>query len=109
MIIGVAVRLEGEVYSLLAPARHGQVLRLIAACYPDDPNAALKCEQGFVSDDKRFLTREEAREDVKRQMNLFGVGLRATYPRLKNHGAMPGRKSYEPSRHPTEIFSEDLW
>jgi hypothetical protein len=61
-IIGVAAKHPDQgVYSLLAPARHGQILRLVAACYPDDENAAHRCIQGFVTDKFRFVDREDAR------------------------------------------------
>jgi hypothetical protein len=118
-IIGVAVRLDGEVYPLLAPARHGQAIRLITACMPDDPDAGLKAEQGFVTDRARFVTREEARELVKSFMKETSMWssvmssyvtrmsvVRKTYPRAENHGEPDNP---EPSRHPTELFSEDLW
>jgi hypothetical protein len=102
-IIGVAVRLNGEVYGLPAPARHGQVLRLIGACMPDDPDAPHKAEQGFITDRARFVTREEARHVVQWEMARTTAPRLVHYPRLKDHGR------WEPSHHATQLFSEDLW
>jgi hypothetical protein len=108
-IIGVAVRHPDQgVYSLLAPARHGQILRLVSACYPDDPDAAHKVEQGFITDHCRFLTREEARELVRYDMGympVLDIDMRH-YPRIRNHGTP---EAPQPSHHPTQLFSEDLW
>ena len=87
-IIGVACKHpDGGVYYLLAPARHGQVLRLVEACYRfDDADAAHKVEQGFVTDAFRFVGREEARK--------IATAAGQTSSRDKN---LP------------HLFSEDLW
>lgn len=87
-IIGVACKQpDGGVYSLLAPARHGQVLRLVEACYAqDDPDAAHKGQQGFVTDKFRFVDRIEARLIA----NAAG-------------------QTSERDRKLNELFSEDLW
>lgn len=104
-IVGVAVRHRGEVYGLPAPARHGQVLRLIAACMPDDPNAPIVCEQGFITDRSRFVTREQARKIVAWEIQ------RTTSPKLSHYPRMSDEAfdTQMPSKHPTQIFSEDLW
>lgn len=110
-IIGVAVRHRGEVYGLPAPARHGQVLRLIAACMPDDPDAAILCEQGFITNYCTFVTREEARKIVAHEMKRTTSPRLDHYPRLTDH-TKPGIVRMfppQPSAHPTQIFSEDLW
>jgi len=61
-IIGVAAKHpDGNVYSLLAPSRHGAILRLVAACYPDDPDAAHKVEQGFITASGSFVRRSTAK------------------------------------------------
>lgn len=101
-IVGVAVELKGEVYALPAPGRHGQAIRLIIACMPDDPDAGLKATQGFITDRSRYVSREEAREIVRRHMR-FGDDARVIYPRLKNHAGPGGWP--EPSHHPTQLFS----
>lgn len=87
-IIGVAAKHpDGGVYSLLAPARHGQVLRLVEACYAqDDPDAAHIVEQGFVTDQFRFVGREEARKI-----------------------ADAAGQTSERDMKARELFSEDLW
>lgn len=78
---------DGGVYSLPAPARHGQVLRLVEACYHfDDSQAAHKVEQGFVTDHFRFVNRVEARDLADKTGQ--------TSPRDKK---LP------------ELYSEDLW
>lgn len=111
-IIGVAFRHEDKgVYSLPAPARHGQVLRLVAACYPDDPDAAHKGEQGFVTDRARFVTREEARDIVAWEMRRTTSVRLEHYPGLKDHSLTSNGRFFtpQPSKHETQIFSEDLW
>ncbi|QIG73425.1 hypothetical protein EVC03_117 [Rhizobium phage RHph_Y5A] len=110
-IIGVAFRHSDQgVYSLPAPARHGQVLRLVAACYPDQPHAAHDGVQGFVTDRARFVTREQAREIVVWEMRRTTAARLEHYPALKNHlhGLAPSFEP-EPSSHRLQIFSEDLW
>lgn len=119
-IIGVAARHPDQgVYSLLAPARHGQILRLVSACYPDDPDAAHKVEQGFITNRCRFVTREEARELARvfmvkcmtpshdGEVRVHMGSVNSVYPRMKNHGA--DNYDPQPSHHPTQLFSEDLW
>lgn len=90
-IIGVAAKHpDGGVYSLLAPARHGQIIRLVEACYPEhrvNPIAGnLGCTQGFVTDRFRFVDRIEARKIAD------------------DAGQTSAR-----DRHMSELFSEDLW
>lgn len=87
-IIGVACKHpDGGVYSLMAPARHGQVLRMVEACYRwDDANAAHKVEQGFITDAARYVNRIEARKI-----------------------ATAAGQSSERDKHLNELFSEDLW
>lgn len=105
-IIGVAARHPDKgVYSLLAPARHGQVLRLVDACYPDQPHANIECEQGFVTDRARFVTREEAWELVANEMAGPSASL-AHYPRLENFGTSRYPK---PNDRGEELYSEDVW
>lgn len=86
-IVGVAAKHpDGGVYSLLAPARHGQILRLVAACYPDDEDAPHRCIQGFITDGFRFVDRIEARAIAD----------------------AAGQTSDRDMKH-KELFSEDLW
>ena len=87
-IIGVACKHpDGGVYSLMAPARHGQVLRLVDACYRwDDADAVHKVEQGFITDGFRFVNRIEARRIA----------------------TAAGQSSARDKNLP-ELFSEDLW
>ncbi len=83
-IIGVAIRLNGKVYSLLAPNRHHHVIRMMVEEHKLPP--PILGEQGFILDDK----------------NLF-VGRRTA--RLI---AIQNGQCKHPS-HPKELFSEDLW
>lgn len=86
-IIGVAAKHpDGGVYSLLAPARHGQILRLVYACYPDEEHANLRCVQGFVTDKFRFVNRTVARQIAD----------------------AAGQTSARDKKR-SELFSEDLW
>jgi hypothetical protein len=86
-IIGVAAKHpDGNVYSLLAPARHGQILRLIIAAYPDNRDAPHTCIQGFVTDGFRFVDRKEARTIAD----------------------AAGQSSHRDKKQ-SDLFSEDLW
>jgi hypothetical protein len=107
-IIGAAFRHPDKgVYALAAPARHGQVSRLVDACYPEIEHANLDCEQGFVTDKARFVTREEA-------WNLVALEMRASdtfttldhYPRLENFGTALDPM---PNNRGRQLFSEDVW
>lgn len=70
-----------------APARHGQVLRLVEACYGrDDASAVHKVEKGFLTDAFRFVSRTEGRK----------IATEA------------GQSSDRDKKLP-ELFSEDLW
>lgn len=87
-ITGSAIRvLEGEVYSLPSPARHGHVMRLVAE---ERPGWRLRQgdEQGFVTECGRFLTRKQA------------------HTVARANGQLPGGKL----KHCQSVFtSEELW
>lgn len=58
-IIAAAVRWNWQTYSLLPPARHTEVLRLVEVIHGDiviEPQ-----DQGFVTDQNRFVTRSHAK------------------------------------------------
>jgi hypothetical protein len=106
-IVGAAYKhLDQGVYSLPAPARHGQVSRLVDACYPELEHANLECEQGFVTNRARFVTREEAWELVALEMKNTPHKALIHYPRLENFG---GPTVPKPNNRGDELFSEDLW
>ncbi|MCV9964390.1 hypothetical protein OIU34_21105 [Pararhizobium sp. BT-229] len=106
-IIGAAfLHPDKGVYSLPAPARHGQVSRLVDACYPETKHANIDCEQGFVTDRARFVSREEAWELVALEMANTPHNPLRHYPRLENYG---GPSVPKPNDRGTELFSEDLW
>lgn len=57
-ITGVALLTDaGQLWSLPAPAQHGQLFAL-AAMFNDSPEP---CEQGFTTNEGRFVGRREAR------------------------------------------------
>lgn len=83
-IVAAACRLDGLIYSLPAPARHGHILELFSQHYPA---GALCCEQGFLTSAGRFLDRTVAR-----------------------HMAIDAKQVKDMSvLHSRELFSEDLW
>ncbi|MCS4088694.1 hypothetical protein [Rhizobium sp. BK176] len=106
-IIGAAfLHPDKGVYSLLAPARHGQVGRLVDPCYPDQPHANLDCDQGFVTDRARYVSREEAWKLVAEEMAAFPGQKLAHYPALENFGT---DEHPMPNNRGSELFSEDVW
>jgi hypothetical protein len=105
-IIGAAARhTDHGVYSLPAPARHGQVNRLVDACYPDEKHANLSCVQGFVTNWARFVTRTEAFDLVVEEMRLAPRN-QQHYPALENFGTDADPR---PNNRGRELYSEDLW
>jgi hypothetical protein len=106
-VIGAAYRHHDKgVYSLLAPARHGQVSRLVDACYPEESYANLDCEQGFVTDRARFVTREEAWKLVAHEMAASPDVVLTHYPALENFGTA---ENPMPNNRGRDLFSEDIW
>jgi hypothetical protein len=107
-VIGAAyLHSDKGVYSLPAPARHGQVSRLVDACYPDSEyNANLDCEQGFVTDRARYVTREEAWKLVAEEMAASPDQKLAHYPALENFGT---DEKPMPNNRGRDLFSEDVW
>jgi hypothetical protein len=60
MIVAAAIRLDGKVYALPAPARHGNVIRRICErtgrkSVPFEPE-----NQGFVDSELGFVNRQDA-------------------------------------------------
>lgn len=106
-IIGAAfLHPDKGVYSLLAPARHGQVSRLVDACYPDQKHANLECEQEFVTDRARFVTRGEAWKLVAHEMSASPYPVLVHYPALENFGTA---ENPMPNDRGRDLFSEDIW
>ena len=87
-IVGVAFRYPtGLVCSLLAPKRHGDIIRAVCALGADHATPQ-GCEQGFLTDAGRFLDRKAA-------------GLLAD---------ASGQAHRTPGSYVSgELFSEDLW
>ena len=84
VIVAVAIRLDGKVWALPAPARHHDVIHRIVSS-GDRTRAPASAEQGFVDSSLGFVSRERAREIAIRE----------------GHVAHPA--------HPRQLFSEDLW
>ena len=83
MILAVAIRQAGVVYTLPRPARHHDVIRLMAERYGlPTPVAG---EQGFLDSELGFLDRGQA---ASRALDSGQVAA---------------------LRCPPELFSEDLW
>lgn len=85
-ITHVAIRFQGQVYSLPAPNRHHDVIMHIVeslgVSYVDAPQD----DQGFLDEDERFLNRKQALVSAKIHNQL----IRKTSPNYL-------------------LFSEDLW
>lgn len=82
MIVAAAIKLDGRVYGLPAPARHHDIIRMLAKRGHDVP---INGEQGFIDDQFGFLDRVEA------------IG-----------AALSDEQKFK--REPkTQLYSEDLW
>lgn len=82
-ITAAALRHEGLIYSLPPPARHDSVIKMMAE---RGLGAQAMCDQGFVTDLGRFVSRAEAAMIATRADQLI-------------------RKTF-----PTDLlFSEDVW
>lgn len=85
MIIAAAVRRGAKVYALPAPARHGDVLDLMAEALPDEP-WPIDGDQGFIDSEQGFVTRRRAANIAISQGQIAEL----KYQKF-------------------ELFSEDLW
>ena len=61
MIIAAAIKWEGEVYSVPNPGRHNHVFALMCKKFPDG-RPFIDEEQGFLTDQGKFLDRISAAE-----------------------------------------------
>lgn len=57
MIVAAAIKMDGNVYGLPAPARHHDIIRHLASLGYDTP---IKEEQGFIDDTFGFMDRQQA-------------------------------------------------
>lgn len=83
-IVAAAVRFEGQTFSMLPPARHGEVLRLMWTIFGDEYIG--KEEQGFVTSRHRFVDRDTGKNIARSAGQLLPTA--------------------SPHAH---LFSEDLW
>lgn len=83
MITHVAIRIGPRTYALPPPKRHHDVIRWI---YDETGNPVRQAEQGFLDEQLRFLSREEARTV-----------------------AVQTGQVKDKTIHQTLLFSEDLW
>ena len=80
---------HGMIYSLPRPARHGQILFAM----PDsEEEGHHPRNQGFLTSEGRYVSREEARHIAWISGQIKDGGLRG-----------------KDGMHPTQLFSEDLW
>lgn len=87
-IVAAAIQVEGVTISLPQPARHGQVLFAAEVFVQSDDWMHTAC-QGFLTSHGRFVNRVQAKH----------IAHRAGQPQLRPVS----------DRHPTQLFSEDIW
>lgn len=66
MITHVAVRFQGKVFSLPRPYRHHHIIRVI--CYLDSDVDCVDAhgdDQGFLTDEGQYLTRNESEQHAR--------------------------------------------
>lgn len=86
-ITHVAIRFQGEIYSLPAPNRHHDVIRHITTTKPEVKSVTSRDEdQGFLDESGQYLNRRQALHvaEVMKQI-------------------LPGKGKFY------ELYSEDLW
>jgi hypothetical protein len=88
-IFASAMKYHGVVVSLPSPARHHNIIHMLAAAYPRD--WPIQGVQGFVTNTLRFVNRTEARKIAEAANQLI--------PRDDSGSVAPGDR----------LFSEDLW
>lgn len=91
MIVAVAIRFQGQTWSLPRPYRHHDVIRKIVDTTGVDRVDALGEDQGFLDDVGRYLTRRLA----------FGLA-RANDQLIHQERPSSATKL-------GELYSEDLW
>lgn len=82
MIIAVAIRTEQDTYELPRPARHHDLIHKLAEMGHTTPIIG---EQGFIDDQRGFVTRKEAAQIALDQRQIKKLHV------------------------PPNLFSEDLW
>jgi hypothetical protein len=99
MITHVAIKdVNGQVWSLPKPNRHGDVIKLIK----QEKNAQYllsKHISGFLNNTGVFLTRRDAWYEAHKCNQIL-----PPYNPID-----PSQRAGEPSNHPSDLFSEDLW
>lgn len=70
LIVGVAIMHEGEMISLPKPARHHHVIRKIADSGGKTPVCG---EQGFITEDGKFLNRFDGLEIAKNNNQILDL------------------------------------
>lgn len=83
-IVAAAVRFECQTFSLLPPARHGEVLRLMFTVFGDEYIG--KEEQGFVTSHHRFVDRDTGKHIARQAGQLLPSASKISH-----------------------LFSEDIW
>jgi hypothetical protein len=88
-IIAAAVRVEGVTLSMPPPARHYNIVNTLCGTlgFPEHTRYAPPDDQGFLTDDARFVGREEAKQIAK----------------------AAGQLKPEARAYMKELYTEDLW
>lgn len=99
MITHVAIKdVEGRVWSLPKPNRHGDVIKLIQQ-QPNWQRIVTNAVAGFLNDQGVFLDRTEAWFEAHK-----GKQILPPYNPVN-----PSQRAGKPSEVPGQLFSEDIW
>lgn len=74
-ITHVAIRFNGEIYSLPAPNRHYHIIRLIAEKTGGKVDPLSLDDEGFLDQSGRYLTREQALLVAKHNNQIKDINL----------------------------------
>lgn len=89
MIVAAAIRLDGDLYALPAPARHGDIIHWIVANTEHERVPFEPMNQGFIDSNHGFVNRADAWMLAKMSGQLL--------PRAPTDG------------RGGELYSEDVW
>jgi hypothetical protein len=73
-VVAAAIRWNGKVHTLPPPARHHDIIRMIAETRREDRRACLEGDQGFVDEDGNFLNRYEAKAVAEQNGQILQNG-----------------------------------
>lgn len=97
MIVAAAIRHEGVVYALPAPARHGNVIHYAVLVHGINGRHVPDTDQGFIDSSRGYVTREEAWPIAAAEGQLLErAPTDGTGGRLYSEDVWPGRYEYPP-------------